>query len=507
VRVVSTPIVGSGLTRIGVDRSIESPWFASVPKSPAEWSARADLIRKNLVRDDWLDSLRPAFDAKGPAAERLDKAAKSGFAVTVGQQPGLFGGPLYTWWKALTALSLANRLEAETGRPVVPVFWVASDDSDYTEASETFIATPAGAERIALPSLEDTGRALAQIPIGDVSAQMEKLLASAGSGSNSEVAEIVRRAYRSEATIGGAYLELLRSILGPLGIAVLDAAHPAVRSTAFPVLKQSLESSQEIEDALLARSADLKDKKLSPQVKVVKGRTLVFGDAAGQRDRIRIRDARDKATTAKPGDLGPNVLLRPIVERFILPTVCYIGGPAEIAYFAQVTAVADAMKTPAPVIVPRWSGVVIEPRVEKIIARYNIALDDLRDPHAVETRMARESLPPELMERIAALRQSVDSSVRALSSAPEAALVAPTVLDGLARNMTHRLDRLERRYVAAVKRKGNEALREVAVARGSLFPADTPQERALNGVPLLARYGDELVASALREIARHTAQL
>jgi bacillithiol biosynthesis cysteine-adding enzyme BshC len=507
VRVVSTPIAGAGLTRMGVDRSNVSPWFEAVPKNAAEWKDRAALIRKNLLGDDWLDALRPAFDAKGPAAERLERASKLGFAVTAGQQPGLFGGPLYTWWKALTALSLADRLERETGLPVVPVFWAASDDSDYTEAAETFIATATGAERLALPPLEDSGRALARIPVGDVSAQIEKLLASAGSGSNSSVADIVRNAYRADATIGGAYLELLRSVLNPLGIAVLDAAHPAVRSAAFPVLKQALEISQKIEDSLLARSAEIKEKKLSTQVKVVKGRTLVFGDADGQRDRILIRDARDKAVTAKAGDLGPNVLLRPIVERSILPTVCYIGGPAEIAYFAQVTAVADAMETPAPVIVPRWSGVVIEPRIEKILARYDVALEDLRDPHAVETRMARESLPPQLTERLAALRQSLDSSVHALSSAPGADLVAPTVLDGLVRNMTHRLDRLERRYVAAVKRRGNEALREVAIARGSLFPADAPQERALNGVPLLARYGDELIESALREIAQHTSQL
>jgi bacillithiol biosynthesis cysteine-adding enzyme BshC len=507
VRIVSTPIVGSGLTRLGTGGSAGSPWFAAVPQSAAEWTARGQLIRKNLVRSDWLDALLPAFDARGAAADRLQRSAKSGFAVTAGQQPGLFGGPLYTWWKAFTALSLANRLERETGLPVVPIFWAASDDSDYAEAAETFIATANGAERIALPPLEDNGRALAQIPLGDVSAQMEKLLASAGSASNSEIAGILREAYRPGATIGGAYLDLLRSVLGPLGIAVLDAAHPAVRSTAFPVLQGALQNSQKIEDALIERSAEMKEKKLSPQVKVVKGRTLVFGDSNGQRDRISIKDAHDKATAAKPGELGPNVLLRPIVERSILPTVCYIGGPAEIAYFAQVTAVADAMQTVQPVVVPRWSGMVIEPRVEKILDRYKIDLEDLRDPHAAETRMARASLSPELLERIRSLRQSLDSSVHALSSAPGADIVAPAVLDGLVRNLTHRLDRLERRYVAAVKRNGNEALREVTIARGSLFPADMPQERALNGVPLLARYGDELVTSALREIAAHTDKL
>jgi bacillithiol synthase len=507
VKVVSTPIGGSGLTQIGIDRLAASAWFTPVPGSPAAWIERGALIRKNLVSGDWLDALRPAFDARGAAAARLERSAKSGFAVTAGQQPGLFGGPLYTWWKALTALSLADRLERETGLPVVPVFWAASDDSDYAEAAETFIATAAGAERIALPPLEDNGRALAQIPLGDVSAQVEKLLASAGSASNTHIADILRQAYRPGATIGGAYLELLRGVLEPLGVAVLDAAHPAVRSAAFPVLARALQSSQQIEDALVARSAAIKDKKMSPQVKVVKGRTLVFGETDGARDRIAIKESQDKLQSVKPGELGPNVLLRPIVERSILPTVCYIGGPAEIAYFAQVTAVADAMNTVAPVVVPRWSGMVIEPRVEKILARYDISPDDLRDPHAVETRMARESLPPALVERIASLRQSLSASVQALASTPGADLVAPTVLDGLVRNVTHRLDRLERRYVAAVKRRGNEALREVAVARGSLFPDNVPQERALNGVPLLARYGDELVTSAMREIATHTAQL
>jgi Uncharacterized protein conserved in bacteria len=314
VRIVTTPIVGSGLTRIGTDRSVPSPWFAPVPRNSSEWIERAGLIRKNLVHEDWLDGLRPALDAKGPAAERLERSAKSGFAVTTGQQPGLFGGPLYTWWKALTALSLADRLERDTGLPVVPIFWAASDDSDYAEAAETFIATASGAERIALPPLEDKGRALAQIPLGDVSAQIEKLLASAGSASNGDIAEILRRSYRRDATIGGAYLELLRTVLSPLGIAVLDAAHPAVRSAAFPVMKRALESSQEIERSLIARSAELKEKKLSPQVKVVKGRTLVFEDLNGQRDRIGIKAAHDKAAVVTAGDLGPNVLLRPIVE-------------------------------------------------------------------------------------------------------------------------------------------------------------------------------------------------
>lgn len=506
-RVISTPIVGAGLTRIGVSREAGSPWFEAVPRNADEWKTRAGTIRSSLVQRDWLSPLAPAFNASGVAAERLQRAAASGFAVTAGQQPGLFGGPLYTWWKALTALSLANRLEAETGLPVVPVFWAATDDSDYAEAAGTVVSTNSGAERISLPPLEDTGRAVAEIRLGDVSSQIEKLVAATGSAPNMAVLDVVREAYSAENTVGSAYVELLRKILEPLGVAVIDAAHPAVRSAAFPVLEQALSQAQLIEDALVARSAEMKEQKLAAQVKVVKGRSLVFAAADGERNRVRIKDAASIAESAERGSLGPNVLLRPIVERSIIPTVAYIGGPAEVAYFAQVTAVADAMKVTRPIVLPRWSGMVIEPRVERILDRYDLAPEDFRDPHAAETRMARESLSPELVNRIQEFRQTIEASVAQLSAAPGADIVAPAVIEGLKRNVAHRIERLERRYTVAVKRNGNEALREIAVARGALFPGGAPQERALNFIPLLARYGNEIISSAMTEITAHTAKL
>jgi bacillithiol biosynthesis cysteine-adding enzyme BshC len=507
LRIVSTPIIGAGLTRIGVDRQSGSPWFEAIPQNAGEWKARAEAIRASLVHADWLDALAPAFGASGAAADRLARAAKSGFAVTTGQQPGLFGGPLYTWWKALTALSFADRLEKETGLPVVPIFWAATDDSDYAEAAGTVLSTHSGAERICLPPVDDNSRSLAEVDLGDVSSQFERLVAATGSAPNGSVLEIVRSAYSPGHTIGSSYVDLLRKILEPLGIAVLDAAHPAVRVAAFPVLTQALAQSQQIEGALMLRSAELKTQKLSAQVKVVKGRSLVFSIAKGERDRVRIKDAPSVAESAEPGSLSPNVLLRPIVERSIVPTVAYIGGPAEVAYFAQVTAVADAMNATRPVVVPRWSGMVVEPRIERILDRYKLTAEDFRDPHAVETRMARESLSPDLVNRIQDLRKVVDSSVAELSAAPGADIVAPAVMEGLKRNVAHRIERLERRYTAAVKRDGNEALQDVAIARGALFPEGAPQERALNFVPLLARYGDEIISSAMTEISAHTAKL
>jgi len=456
-----------------------------------------------LLNANWLEAIAPAIDAQGKGAERLERAASSGVAVTTGQQPGLFGGPLYTWWKALSAVALADNLQKKIGLPVVPIFWAATDDADFDEASYTIVPSSDGAERIEIPERAPPGTPLAEIPVGDLEDQLERLATSAGSAPNVKVLDAVRRAYRSDNTLGVAYIELLREFLEPLGVVVLDASHASVRSAAFPLLRKALERSTEIEAALDARSRELKSAGHSIQVKLVKGRSLVFSDRSGKRDRIRIREVAHELEENGPGSLGPNVLLRPIVERALIPTVAYLGGGAEIAYFAQTSAVADALDVPGPLVVPRWSGLVIEPRIAKILERHSLSPEDFRDPHAVESRIARESLPADLRRKISAMQKAVTKAADALTHADGADLVAPSVLEGLQRGMLHRVERLERRFAASVKRKGNDALRDAGIARGSLYPAGAPQERALNLIPLLARHGDELVQSVLIEAGKH----
>ena len=235
----------------------------------------------------------------------------------------------------------------------------------------------------------------------------------------------------------------------------------------------------------------------------MKGRTLVFSGAHGVRDRVRARDVDEVLENSAPGSFGPNVLLRPIVERSIIPTVAYLGGGAEIAYFAQTTAVADALEVPAPLVLPRWSGFVIEPKVERILERYSLTVEDFRDPHAVESQLARASLPEGVREGIKAVQDSVRTSAEQLATAEGAELVPPSVIEGLRRTIDRRVDRLERRFAASVKQKGNDALRDAAVARGALFPLGVAQERALNVVPLLSRHGDDLVRAVSVETDKH----
>ncbi|MFN2603516.1 MAG: bacillithiol biosynthesis cysteine-adding enzyme BshC [Gemmatimonadaceae bacterium] len=505
LRIISTPLQGKNLTSAALTGSVPA-WYAAHPHGSAEWRSRAKTITSQLTSKDWLTPLLPALEPTDRAEERLRAAASGGgFVVTAGQQPALFGGPLYTWWKALSAVAFADALEKETGLPVAPVYWAATDDSDFVEAASTVVTTPEGAQRISLDHLDDPGLPMSLVELGDVSRQLEALRAAAGSASHPAILEVVERAYASGETIGSSFIKLLRNLLSPLGVAVLDASHTSVRAQARPVMERALERAQAIEAALVERDKELKKAGYSSQVQTVRGRSLVFSSTDGRRARVPL--THSNSTTDKSMELSPNVLLRPIVELSILPTVAYLGGPAEIAYFAQVNAVAAALETEAPLILPRWSGIVIEPRIQKILDKHKLTPADFKDPQAIETRTAMESLPEDLRSTLEEIRRVVEQEIAKLTTADPDNMVSGKVIDGLTRNILHRIERLERRYRAAIKRRGNEALRDIATARAALYPVAVPQERALNVVPLLARYGDSLFESVMTEVIPHAASL
>ncbi len=505
-RIITEPLAGNPLAAAVVAGEVKSGWYETQPRDVAAWRDRLDRVRSDFD-DGWLTRLAPAFTATGKAKERLDSVAQGrGVVVTTGQQPGLFGGPVYTLSKALSALALADSLQQATGIPVAPVFWAATDDTDFKEASSTVIAIAGGAQLLRIDHSEPLGRPMAAMPLGDVSTELEALARSAGSTLDRTPIELLERFYRSDATVGSAYVAFLRALFAPLGIAVIDASHPDTRATAKPVLSAALEKADEIAAAVTARNRELETAGFTPQVQDVPGLSLVFSAASGGRKRVPIKAAGKHALA---DDLGPNVLLRPVVERAILPTAAYIGGPAEIAYFAQVGPIADALGVARPAIVPRWSCTIIEPHVEKIMEKLYLLPEDLRDPHEAESRVARSYLPKRVIEELNATRAVLDDYLDALSTAvaEEKAPVAPAVTGGLRANLMRRLDRFERRLIAAAKKQHSDIMQEIGTARGSLYPLGKPQERSLNFVPLLARYGPLLRDEMLAQARKHAEQL
>jgi uncharacterized protein YllA (UPF0747 family) len=505
-RVVTQPLTGNPLAAAAMAGTAPAGWYEAQPRDRGAWRERVERIRSAFT-GDWLPRLAPAIGASGAAKERLDSvAAGRGVVVTTGQQPGLFGGPIYTLSKALSALALADALQKATGVPVAPVFWAATDDTDFKEASSTVIAAPGGAQLLRIDHSEPLGRPMSVMRLGDTSTELEALVRSAGPPIDRTPIDLLERFYTSDATIGSAYVAFLRALFEPLGIAVLDASHSATRAAARTVLTTALEKADEIAAAVSDRNRELEAAGFPPQVQDVPGLSLVFSAASGGRKRIPIKAGRKHLAS---DDLGPNVLLRPVIERAILPTATYIGGPAEIAYFAQIAPIANVLGVARPAIVPRWSCTIIEPHVERIMEKLHLVPDDLRDPHEAESRTARSYLPTRVIEELNETRAMLESRLDALTTAvvEENAPVGPAVTGGLGANLMRRLDRFERRLIAASKKVHADVMQEIATARGSLYPLGTPQERALNFVPLLGRYGPALRDDMLAGARVHTERL
>ena len=499
VIVRTVPLGGSAFSRALQESRVGREWMTPRPSDAAGWRARATTVHNAHRKTDWLTPLAPAIAATGRAADRLGRAASSGVVVTTGQQPGLFGGPAYTWSKALGALAMADELEATVGMPVAPIFWAASDDADWIEAAVTHIVTARGLETLTLPGPATDGVAMADVALGDVASCIERLRAASGSIAHPSVLDVVEAAYVPHSTIGAAYVQLLRALLEPLGISVLDAAHPAFRNASDPFLRNALVRATPASDALAVRTREIRAAGFEPQVDPIDDLTLVFRSQLGTsgrasdrvRERVPLKDATRVAREADVGTLGANVLLRPVLERTLLPTVTYMAGPGEYAYFAQVSAVADALNAERPVVSPRWAGEIIDADASTLLD--GLAIDEmlLHDPHAAESELARRSVAEGVQDALERLRVATDTQLRAVRDAiaHDDAVVAPEVVSGLERDVTHKLDRFERRLLSGVKRREDELMRRVALARAWFRPRGASPERVLNLLPMIARYG------------------
>jgi bacillithiol biosynthesis cysteine-adding enzyme BshC len=497
---------GSKLSRAARDGQLPD-WYLTTPMDRVAWTDYGVRVRDSVSRD-WFDGLRDAIVPTGRAAARLERSAGGkGLVVTTGQQPGLFGGPLMSLVKAISARALADALQEILGMPVAPIFWAATDDADFEEAATVSVALDGGARELRLEQQAPAGTPMTRVPMGDdVIALAERLREASGSAPNAAYLNDVLRAYQPGVTVGDAYVQLLREILEPLEIAVLDASHPAVAVAADALLHRAVSNAEAVATAVRRRNDDIAARGFTPQVEEVRGLSLVFLNSAGVKRRLSLADAATLGALDEHQSLSSTVLLRPVLERAILPTAAYVAGPGEFAYFAQVTAVAEALESPVPMVVPRWSTSVLEPRIARLLEQLGVPSEALADPTAVEGLVARQRLSPRADAALRALRGATASSVDALRAANDA-LVPDAVLDGLQRSIEHRVQRAERRFLAGVKRREGDVMRQIATVRGALYPHGAPQERKLAYIPFLARYGSELLDALLSAAHVHARSL
>ncbi len=488
------------------------------PDSYLEKARELDGRFHRSGRERVAEMIRDPSEMARPGLERF--VEEGGYLVTTGQQPGLFLGPMYSLYKALTAVRLAQALEPVVERPVLPLFWVGSEDHDWAEADHTHLLDRRNdLQTFRVPEQDGPpSRPLYRIPVeSGLNETLDSFIETLPeSDFSSSLFKSLRDAYPSGSTLSSGFVKVMEHLLGHLPILFVEAHDPGLKKASQPVLFRELKEA-ETHEALLHRTAShLEMEGYPPQVPILEGGVNLFFEGPAGRDRLyrngtdfRLNHAGTVLSREElvervhddPSLLSPNVLLRPVVESALFPTLAYVAGPGELAYFAQLREFFRCHEIRMPIIFPRHSATLLEGKVEKVLDKFHLAVEGLSRPHhELAGEIAREELPSEIRQALGEIRGAVGKGAGVLARA--AREVDPTLKGPVthARNTSFAaFDEAEKKILQAMKRQNEIALGQLEKAQQNLFPLGRPQERVLNPNYYLARYGPELIQELLEE--------
>ena len=465
------------------------------PHDPASLAAAAGEI---VYPDDRRARMVRALKAQNGESEQLDLLALPGtVAVVTGQQVGLFSGPAYTIYKAVTAARMARELSAR-GIPAVPIFWLATEDHDFAEVDHawTFDQTLQPIKlRVELPG-EVNGR---QRPVGGIVLDrppIDELKRSlAGFPHGEEVAAAVEEAYRPGVTMGAGFHSLLAKLLGKLGLLFLDPLDPAVREIGAPLVAEALGAAPELKARLLERNRELEAAGYHAQVYLEEKTSLFFLLENGERVPLRRKDSEFGDLRSRAAEVSPNALLRPVMQDYLLPTVAYVGGPAELAYMAQANVLYDRLLGRMPVVMSRSGFTLLDSRAAKMLDRFHLTVaETFVDDESLKQRIAR-ALAPESVEHafsdasmavainLDALREELDRFDHTLASS----------LDKSREKMIYQLEKTRRKIERETLRRNARAADDERYLATLVYPQRHLQERFYSILPFLAKHGLDLV--------------
>ena len=464
-----------------------------------------DAARRRAVAGI-LERQNRAWSASPETLENIARFRQGAFAIVTGQQVSLFGGPLFSLYKALTAIKLAAEF-SRAGTECVPVFWLATEDHDLEEVNHATLLGPEGV----LHRLVSSSRGAENAPVSSVilGEDAQALAASAaevlGAG---EVVEWLRQSYRPGETLGSAFARLFSRIFSHSGVVLLDASDPELHGLAAPLYREALSGAAELEQALLRRNQELESAGYHAQARVTESSTLLFHRENGSRQAIHRAGADfvigkrsvaaatlQQQLSSDPGSFSANVLLRPVVEDYLLPTLAYVGGPSEVAYFAQAAVVYEKLLGRVTPILPRFSATLIEPRIKRLLERYRVSVaDSFHGVERLRELLAEHAMSKEVHDAFDSAEKAVETSLASLRQALEH--FDPTLAEASARSeskMRYQLGRLRTRVAHTELQRQEELGRHAVQLIACLFPNKNLQEREVAGVSFVARYGPQLL--------------
>ncbi len=476
-------------------------------------------ITPNPTLADVLEAQAHACHAGPASVANIARLRTGARAVVTGQQVGLFGGPLYTLYKAATAIRLATEATRETGVPHVPIFWLATEDHDFAEIDHVALrGALRGTSALETVRLADHPERASGAAVGALRlhAAVNEALTRAGTllGDTAEL-DLLRRCYRPEATFAGAFAQWLAATFRHEGLIVFDAAGRAAHASGSHVLRQAITEAQTLENLLLIRGRELEARGYHQQVLVKPGGSLLFlleGGAENElHTRLPLKQRADGSWTAgrkayttadllaildcEPERLSPNALLRPVFQDAILPTAAYIGGPAEIAYFAQTAVISQHILGRQTPVLPRLSVTLLDVRNAAVLEHDDIDLPEIfRMPlEELTQRVGARALPPEAKRKLQAAGAAMTDELDALAGwmhAMDSNLGRSAEIAGS--KMRYQMNRLRRLAAGWELQKNASIRRRIAGLYAEVYPDGHLQERSLGAAAALARYGTRL---------------
>jgi bacillithiol synthase len=493
-----------------------APFFAGDPALPFAWRETIGRVQAHMRAPAELARVLAGQQERrgAPAASRAAAARLADprtVVIITGQQAGLFGGPLYTLLKALTTMKLAEEVSRDHGVAVVPVFWIDGEDHDFAEVSScSVLDAEQQPQTIRLADLPGAGELpVAQLTLtSDIDAALQALEhALPATEFTPALLADIRKAYSVGHGMADAFGRLMESLLGPYGLVVYDSSDAAAKPLVADLFAREI-ANPGTTGQLAARAGQaLQSRGYHAQVTPTEhGLSLFYIN--GGRELLRHEEGQvvigsrteslatmvEEARRA-PEHFSPNVLLRPIVQDTIFPTICYVAGPNELAYLGQLREVYDHFGVPMPLMYQRATASIVDSAALRFLTKYDVPFESLRRQDELAlNQLLEDQLPPTVEQALTDVERAMAERMDAVAGVvPQ---IDPT-LEGAVRStlgrMQHDLHTLHGKVIQAAKRRDETLRRQYTRAQVQLFPHGHPQERELGTIWFANRYGPALV--------------
>lgn len=483
--------------------------------NPANWDSilmsqkNAGFKGDRRKSADLLKKINRSFLGSDVTQKQIEKLKDPNSRVVVtGQQVTLYGGPLYTVYKTITAIIYARRLENVTGTPVIPVFWLADEDHDIDEVSTIHLPDSESVNSVSYDHKDyNYAPPASTITLGDELEEVQDLLKNSIDETDftGELLYQIEECYRADRTFGEAFGDLLMKYFGKHGLILAGSLDPEIKSHTKHLIKKAVESHEELSNALDDTTYSLKEDGYHDQVQIQPS-NLFYLNKEGQRIKIQFVDDKWSIPAKKwstgellkeideqPENFSPNVFLRPILQDYLLPVTGYVGGPGEIAYYAQMKTFYEVFGFKMPAIIPRFSITIFESAIDRIIEKLPFDwpqyMDRIED---LEKEFVDKSESADIEKIFAIWKSHIDE----LSHAKRKKIgkIDPTLKGSVGKakaNYFSELDKLKGKVYRSVKDQEKIQIDRIKRIKNNLFPNGNLQEREIAFIFFLNKYGPD----------------